>query len=100
LLDFFDPLEMGAEDSPSERVQQPELAPAVGELRFTALGLVQARCELGDPRCAPAIADFGRPSPSSPMSFGGVLGLIFMIQIASDRRWFDVQQRSAPRGGS
>jgi hypothetical protein len=48
---------------------------------------------------APGIARFDRPSPCSPMSFGGVLGLIFVIQITFDRRWFDAQQRSAPRGG-
>ena len=37
-----------AEYAPSKRVEEPELAPAVGELPFTALGLVEERCELDD----------------------------------------------------
>jgi hypothetical protein len=41
VFNLIEPLEVGAEDSSPEGVQQLELAAAVRELRFTALGLVK-----------------------------------------------------------
>ena len=40
-FDFFDPLEVGAEDSSPEGVEEPELTPPMRKLRFAALGFVE-----------------------------------------------------------
>jgi hypothetical protein len=46
-FDFFDPVEVGVQQSSSERVQELELAPSMGELGFALLGFVEDCCELG-----------------------------------------------------
>src|SRR5690349_11854545 len=48
LLDFFDPVEVGLENASAKGVEKPELAPAVGKLRFATFGLVKDGRQLLD----------------------------------------------------